>query len=195
MRIIEFDSHKVALLPIGEGNVEALTPTDIAHIYSISSPSRKAEQIAWRTALRALTGTKSDIVYLPSGAPILTNTAQHISVTHNTKWAAVAIGNTKCGIDIELLARNFERIASRYISLEEAQLPESAHPLFKPLLWSAKEAIYKYVATEGVDFTEDIRIVATDIVAQKLWANFRGESLPTIHFQTIDSDSILTFIG
>ena len=195
MRIIEFDSHKVALLPIGEGNVEALTPTDIAHINSISSPSRKAEQIAWRTALRALTDTKSDIVYLPSGAPILTNTAQHISVTHNTKWAAVAIGNTKCGIDIELLARNFERIATRYISPEEAQLPESAHPLFKPLLWSAKEAIYKYVATEGVDFIEEIRVIATDIVAKKLNAEFRGESLPTIHFQTIDSDSILTFIG
>ncbi|MBO7188838.1 MAG: 4'-phosphopantetheinyl transferase superfamily protein [Tidjanibacter sp.] len=195
MRIIEFDSHKVALLPIGEGNVEALTPTDIAHIDSISSPSRKAEQIAWRTALRSLIGTKSDIVYLPSGAPILTNTAQHISVSHNTKWAAVAIGNTKCGIDIELLARNFERIASRYISPEEAQLPESAHPLFKPLLWSAKETIYKYVATEGVDFTEDIRIVATDTVAQKLWAEFRGEPLPALYFRTIDSDSILTFIG
>lgn len=195
MKIIEFDSHKVALLPIGEGNVKALTPTDIAHIDSISSPSRKAEQIAWRTALRALIGTKSDIVYLPSGAPILTNTAHHISVTHNTKWAAVAIGNTKCGIDIELLSRNFERIATRYISPEEAQLAESAHPLFKPLLWSAKEAIYKYVATEGVDFTEDIRIVATDIVAKKLWANFRGEPLPELYFRAIDSDSILTFIG
>ena len=195
MKIIEFDSHKVALLPIGEGNVKALTPTDIAHIDTISSPSRKAEQIAWRTALRALTGTKSDIVYLPSGAPILTNTAHHISVTHNTKWAAVAIGNTKCGIDIELLARNFERIATRYISPEEAQLPESAHPLFKPLLWSAKEAIYKYVATEGVDFTEDIRIVATDIVAKKLKAEFRGKPLPELYFRAIDSDSILTFIG
>ena len=195
MKIIEFDSHKVALLPISEGNIEVLTASDIAHIDSISSPSRKAEQIAWRTALRALIGTEAEVAYLPSGAPTLTNTTHHISVSHNTKWAAVAIGNTRCGIDIELLTRNFERIATRYISPEEAQLAESAHPLFKPLLWSAKEAIYKYVATEGVDFTEEIRVIATDIVAKKLKAEFRGESLPTIHFQTIDSDSILTFIG
>ena len=195
MKIIEFDSHKVALLPISEGNIEVLTASDIAHIDSISSPSRKAEQIAWRTALRTLTGTEAEVTYLPSGAPTLTNTTHHISVSHNTKWAAVAIGNTRCGIDIELLTRNFERIATRYISPEEAQLAESAHPLFKPLLWSAKEAIYKYVATEGVDFTEDIRIVATDIVAQKLWANFRGEPLPALYFRAIDSDSILTFIG
>ena len=195
MKIIEFDSHKVALLPISEGNTEVLTASDIAHIDTISSPSRKAEQIAWRTALRALTGTEAEVAYLPSGAPTLTSTTHHISVSHNTKWAAVAIGNTRCGIDIELLTRNFERIATRYISPEEAQLAESAHPLFKPLLWSAKEAIYKYVATEGVDFTEEIRVIATDIVAKKLKAEFRGESLPTIHFQTIDSDSILTFIG
>lgn len=195
MKIIEFDSHKVALLPISEGNTEVLTASDIAHIDTISSPSRKAEQIAWRTALRALTGTEAEVAYLPSGTPTLTNTTHHISVSHNTKWAAVAIGNTRCGIDIELLTRNFERIATRYISPEEAQLAESAHPLFKPLLWSAKEAIYKYVATEGVDFIEEIRVIATDIVAQKLWAEFRGEPLPELYFRAIDSDSILTFIG
>ncbi len=181
-------------MSIGEGSREALTTADIALIDTINSPSRKAEQTAWRTALRALIGSDEEVVYLLSGAPALTGRGQHISVTHNTKWAAVAISRERCGIDIEHLTRNFDRVASRYISPEEGELSESNHPLFKPLLWSAKEAIYKFVATENIDFIKDIRVVATDIPANKLWAEFRNTPLPEMQFTIIDNNSLLCII-
>lgn len=150
--------------------------------------------MAWRTALRTLIGKNCEVEYLPSGAPILPNSSWLISVSHNAEWAAVAIGKAKCGIDIELLTRNFERVASRYISPEEAQLPESTHPLFTPLLWSAKEAIYKYSASEGVDFHKDIKVTAINMDAQKLSAEFRGIKLPDIEFRLIGDSSLLCVI-
>ena len=194
MKIIEFDSHKVALTPISEGSTEALTQTDIAYIATLSSPARRAEQRVWRSALRSLIGKEAEIEYLPSGAPRLTGCDWQIGVSHNTEWAAVAIGKARCGIDIELLSRNFERVAARYISQEEEQLHDSTHPLFKPLLWSAKEAIYKYVASEGVDFLRDIQVTALDMDAQKLSAVFRGEPLPKIEFRLVGGSSLLCLI-
>lgn len=194
MQITEFDSHKVALIAIGEGSESLLTPTDRAYIATLAADKRRAEQLAWRTALRSLIGSSAEIGYLPSGAPHLIGSEWQISVSHNTHYAAVAIGPTKCGIDIESTARNFARVASRYISSHEELLPESSHPLFRPLLWSAKEAIYKYVAAEGVDFLQDIIITAVDIPHCTIRAEFRGTPLPEILFKEVGGNNILCLI-
>ena len=181
-------------MPIGEGSLELLTQQDCDHIATICAPSRRAEQVAWRTALRALIGTEAEVVYLPSGAPSLTANKWQISVSHNAGWGAVAVGEHRCGIDIESISRNFERVAARYISTAEEALPESSHTLFRVLLWSAKEAIYKYLSLSGIDFLEDIRITSTDIGNRKLQAEFRGVALPEVEFRIIEEQSVLCII-
>lgn len=194
MKIIEYDSHKVVITAIGEGSAEQLTATDRAHIESLTATARKAEQVAWRTGLRGVLGNSVEVAYQPSGAPILIGSEWQISVSHNSQWAVVAIGRHRCGVDVESLNRNYERIASRYISPTEDRLPESNNPLFRPLIWSAKEAIYKFVATEGVDFLRDIIVTATDIANGRLQAEFRGEKLPEMEFIVIEDSSVLCLI-
>lgn len=138
-------------------------------VESFTSPSRRAERLAWRLMLkvwarhnRAWQGRELEVEYSPQGAPKIKNFPyNHISVSHCRDRVAIALSMRPCAVDIESLDRNFERLAARYMSIEE--LATFTEKEMMASVWCAKEVLYKLSGIKGLDLRHDIRISALDI--------------------------------
>ena len=93
-------------------------------------------------------------------APQLINRALHVSVSHCAGYVAVALSEHPCAVDIELLSRDFSRVASRFVTPDEARLAEDGRLL--AAIWCGKEALYKYAGRRQIDWLRDLRIESVD---------------------------------
>lgn len=120
---------------------------------------RKIEWLAIRALIRQLIGSDFTISYLGSGKPILKHDQfKHISISHSRDFAAVILHeHLNVGIDIEETTRDFNRIEKRYLS-EDELIRTNKNPQLQCLYWCAKEAIFKLVPEEGVEFKNQIHI-------------------------------------
>ncbi len=72
---------------------------------------------------------------------------------------AVVLSDAPCAVDIECVARDFQRAVPRYLSPAEQQL--SNHPHFPAIAWCAKETLFKYAASttgRSLDLLRDLHI-------------------------------------
>jgi phosphopantetheinyl transferase len=132
--------------------------------------------------IRELIGSEVSAGYDAGGAPVLKNApdaAAHISVSHSGPWVALYVRQRRCGLDIESLDRSFARVVSRYISPQESAL-QGTEPdnRFHALMWSAKEAVYKYAGVRGLDFLERIRVKSIDRAHALIGISVSGEVFP-----------------
>ena len=115
----------LAVEPIGElAQLEReATPAELKSVEGITAQSRRAERLAWRRTLRRVAGEECKVSYTEQGAPRITNSRfGHISVSHCADCVAVLLAESPCGVDVERTNRNFERVASRYITPKEQAL-------------------------------------------------------------------------
>ena len=61
-------------------------------------------------------------------------------------------------------------------------------------VWCAKEALYKMMGREGVDFLQDIEILKLDIEAGEIEARLLGEQLVQLRIVQPDEAHILVYI-
>lgn len=95
--------------------------------------------------------------------PFLPNEQYHFSISHCGDYAAAIVSKDKrVGIDIEIQVKKISKIQHKYLSDEERsifniQLPDPDYKMLT-LLWSAKEAVYKWFGDGEVEFIEHIRL-------------------------------------
>ncbi len=121
---------------------------------------RKKEFLAVRALLQQLIGNDEAIIYNENGKPSLSKSPLHISISHNSEFAVVALAQENIGIDIELKSREMFKIKKKYLSHNEinsVDYSDDAH-LTGLMLWLAKEAIYKYLDRKGIVFNQQIEI-------------------------------------
>lgn len=120
---------------------------------------RKVEWLTTRILIRQLIGPNFAISYQESGKPILKHTRfRHISISHSRDFAAVILHkDLSVGIDIESTTRDFIRVESRFLSDEE-RAKTNRDPQLQCLFWCAKEAIFKLVDDQGIDFKNQIHL-------------------------------------
>lgn len=88
----------------------------------------------------------------------------------------------RCGVDIEQADRRADRVAARMATPEELDLATSVFPENPPLLiWCAKEAAFKALGREGLDFKEEIRL--TGVAARILTVSVLSHQM-TLEFFT-----------
>lgn len=176
---------------------ELLTESDREHLQGLVAPSRREQWATARTMLRSILGSEAELRYTSSGALILSKPTQgfrYLSISHSSEWVAVMICGTRCGVDVESLGRSFGRVASRYITPEEReQLEGQVGEHFEALVWSAKEALYKYGGKEGLDFLQDMIVTDIDTSTHTLGAELYGLPTPRVHYQQIE-DHILCYL-
>lgn len=94
--------------------------------------------------------------------PFLPNEQYHFSISHCGNFAAAIVSKTeRVGIDVELLTPRVEKIKHKFLHPEELQMVDHANIdriQLLTLLWSAKEAMFKWWARGEVDFSEVLRI-------------------------------------
>ncbi len=67
------------------------------------------------------------------------------------------------GIDVEMVRPKIELIQHKFLSEEEQELLPAANAQWLTLLWSCKEAVYKWYGKGGVDFKRHIIITNISI--------------------------------
>ena len=126
----------------------------------IVSEKRKLEFLGIRVALNKLIGKEIQIQYDDEGKPHLFENSYQISVSHSNKWLAVIAHPTqKVGIDIECPTDKIQKLYTRFLSLTEQKELSGGKDIKQLLLaWSAKEALFKIIGKEAIDFANQLRI-------------------------------------
>jgi len=144
---------------------------------------RRLEHLAVRAIATAMDIQSMDIAYLPSGKPYLLNNEQSISISHTKNYVAVLLSHHQwIGVDLEHRSERIHKIRHKFMHPEEElSMRQFSNPKDETvallLHWCAKEALFKAVPEEGVDFTQELRICEFTTIAQS--GRFKGCFLRT----------------
>jgi phosphopantetheinyl transferase len=136
----------------------------------LSHPHKRLQHLAGRYLLQHLFPDfpYHEMLIANSRKPYLPDEQYHFSISHCGDYAAAIVSKSqRVGIDIEIPTPRVQKIASKFLHEEEreylawqtkaAQLPTDNYQLLT-LLWSAKEAAFKWWSFGSVDFSEHIRL-------------------------------------
>ena len=95
-----------------------------------------------------------------NGQPYLENCVTNISITHTEKYVAIIIHDEEdLGIDIESLDRDFSAVEKKALSEDEIDdLEKEKRNEQLAIYWCAKEAIFKRMSQNRVNFAEQIEV-------------------------------------
>jgi phosphopantetheinyl transferase len=138
----------------------------------VTHPYKRLQHLAGRYLLPFLFEDfpLEEILIADTRKPFLHDEKYHFSISHCANYAAaIASGRNRVGVDIELVTPSIERIAGKFLNEPEKkvlgewkQLPRLYIQLIT-VLWSAKEAIYKWYGDGQVDFKNHIRMTGKKI--------------------------------
>ena len=152
-------------------------------VNKIQSDKRKQEWLAVRLLLKHLSGADTYINYHENGAPFLTGSSLHISISHTKGYVAVILSEDKNpGIDIEYRSERAWKLRKKFLSDNESKMFLSPNKLERPdiqnrneydditkyipnysdlatLCWCAKETAFKALQQSEVDFIEHLHIL------------------------------------
>ncbi len=93
--------------------------------------------------LSAIGIPEENIAYTGSGKPYDVTGRVRFSITHSAEYAAVAVGETEIGVDLERRSPDHIRVAKRMMT-EAEQAYTEGDPLFRFFaLWTLKESVSK----------------------------------------------------
>lgn len=131
--------------------------------------------------------------------PYLPNEKYHFSISHCGDYAAAIVSRDKrVGIDIEIPVEKILKIQQKFLSAEEVkQLAIGNLPLanklptpdfrLMTLLWSCKEAVFKWNGSGGVDFKEHIHLRKIHEGEETIECVFtKNNSMLTIHYRLFE---------
>ena len=138
-------------------------PTDeMEEISLIRSESLRKQKLAVRALLNEVFEEKVYLSHHDNGKPYLENCVTNISITHTEKYVAIITHDEDDnGIDIESLDREVSAVEKKELSEDEIDdLDDDKEEKNEQLAiyWCAKEAIYKRMSINRVDFAEQIEV-------------------------------------
>ncbi len=102
-----------------------------------------------------------------------------ISITHSFEYAAIFVcPHLETGIDLEKIDERVNRVSHKYMSEEENAFSLTNTTLYRTLIWSSKETLYKVYGRKSMDFREHMLIHPFEIKEKGL-----------IHGSILKSDS------
>jgi phosphopantetheinyl transferase len=144
---------------------------------SITHPHKRLQHLAGRYLLQYLFPDfpYAEILIADTRKPYLPNEQYHFSISHCGDYAAAIVSSThRVGIDIEIPSEKLERIAHKFIHESEIiylSIDHSQQSTVKNLstidrrlltvLWSAKEALFKWYSLGGIDFKQHMQLTNT----------------------------------
>lgn len=182
--IKEINKHNctIGIWEMNESLTQLLKLSKITDLPDFKNKKKKYEFLSSRLLLSKLLPNAS-ITYNKYNAPEIEGSS-FISISHSTKLAAIIISKTKAGLDIEQISKKPLKLASKFISkYHHNPLSEEK----ATLIWSCKEAIFKWHQKGNVNFIMDIEI-APFFIKNKgtITAKFKAEVL-TLHYEKINT--------
>jgi len=135
---------------------------ELEELMILRSEARRKEKLAVRALINELFPEKLYLGHHDNGRPYLQNCLTEISISHCGRFAVVIVHpEESVGIDIEGLDRDFSAVEKKALSEEEIDDlsdDNEDHKLQLAIYWCAKEAIFKRMSKNGVDFAEQIEL-------------------------------------
>lgn len=130
----------------------------------VTHPHKRLQHLAGRFLLQFLfPGFPYELVKIAdTNKPFLPNEQYHFSISHCGDFAAAIVSKEKrVGVDVEIPTEKIVRIQHKYLSDDEQKIFNIKFPnpdsRLLTLLWSAKEAVYKWYGDREVEFIEHIQ--------------------------------------
>src|SRR4051812_43829484 len=161
------DDTRLAIWKIEE--TEAFFLQKVPLQREITHPHKRLQHLAGRYLLRYLfPDFPTELIRIAdTRKPFLEDEAFHFSISHCGDYAAVIVSRIyRVGIDIEIPTDKVIRILDKFLHTEERFLlhgwngQKAFH--MPTLLWSAKEAMFKWWGNGRIDFSEMLRISGTE---------------------------------
>jgi len=138
-------------------------PSDeMEEIQMYKSESQRKQKLAVRCLLDTAFEEKVYLNHHDNGMPFIENEATNISITHTDRFVAIILHQEEdLGIDIESLDRDFSAVESKALNEDEIEdLDDDKEEKNEQLAiyWCAKEAIFKRMGINKVDFAEQIEV-------------------------------------
>lgn len=93
------------------------------------------------------------------GKPYLKDAPLEVSFSHSHGRVAVLLQTVPCGIDIQFFVPKIQRIAHKFLSVQEAESLDAAHLLeHLHCYWVIKEAVFKAYGRRQLEFREHILV-------------------------------------
>jgi phosphopantetheinyl transferase len=146
---------------------EAFFMRSVSAQKEISHPYKRLQHLAGRYLLTVLAPDlpHSSLEITKEGKPVLTEGDFQLSISHCGNFAAAIVSNKKpVGIDVELETPRLQAIAPKFLDeIERSFLSDwgdfpHMHLQLLTMLWSAKEAVFKWYGKGQVDFRQHIHL-------------------------------------
>jgi phosphopantetheinyl transferase len=131
---------------------------------TITHPHKRLQHLAGRYLLPFLFTDfpHDEIEIADTRKPFLPDEQYHFSISHCGDYAAAIVSSThRVGIDIEMITPRVDKIKHKFLHPDELAFVNSHatdHSVdLLTLLWSAKEAMFKWWGRGEVDFSEVMR--------------------------------------
>lgn len=127
----------------------------------IKAEKRRMERLAGRFLLKHL---KEDFPLLnikpdEHDKPRIDGNEYYFSISHSWPYvAAVVSPYVECGIDIQCWHPRMEALQHKFLSAEEQAMVHN-DPKLITMLWSVKEAAYKWQGRRGVEFADHMNVL------------------------------------
>lgn len=144
----------------------------------VSHPYKRLQHLAGRYLLPALFEDfpMQEILVADTRKPYLANERYHFSISHCGNFAAAIVSDRqRVGVDIELVTPRILGISDKFLDqsekayLQEWETLSKIHLELTTVLWSAKEAIYKWYSKGKVDFSQHIHLNGPLVVDSDEW--------------------------
>lgn len=126
-----------------------------------ASPQRRKEKLAEWLLLNKIFDGKVYLGHHDNGRPYLHNSLTELSISHDDRFVAIIVSpqGEDLGIDIENLDRDFSVVETKALSEDEIDdINKQKRHLQLAIYWCAKEAIFKRMSINDVDYAEQIEV-------------------------------------
>jgi 4'-phosphopantetheinyl transferase EntD len=144
----------------------------------VSHPAKRLQHLAGRFLLPYLFSDfpLSEIQIADTRKPYLVDEKYHFSISHCGNYAGVIASNSnRVGIDIEIISPRIYNIFHKFVNEREKVFLEEWEPLTQmhlqltTILWSAKEALFKWYGLGQVDFKEHMQLSGPVVFLSNEW--------------------------
>ena len=135
-----------------------LTSEDLSRLKKRKKVINQKGFLAIRNLFLSADINPEKLFYNSTGAPVL-KSGKKLSISHSQTVAGIAYGSKPVGFDLECYQKKILNIAPRFLNLEEDFVWQGSYVIEKiTLVWTAKEALYKVIQKEGINFSEQLLI-------------------------------------
>lgn len=183
---------------------------------AVSHPHKRLQHLAGRYLLRYLfPHFPTELIQIAdTRKPFLQDEAYHFSISHCSDFAAAIVSKDKrVGVDIEVITEKAARIRHKFASEKEWRLVQEKllqkkettqlnnvladtdfrdDAIIATLIWSCKEAVFKWYSLGEVDFIKHIIITGCQVENNTviITISFMKEEPVLLHLQSMLMDGI-----